>query len=123
MLSVAHGVARQAFRCLAAILLAAALSLAAESAASQPAQHDGELPPPLWPNSPFRGIIDGTGKPIPCRCRAIGGTFQLGDILCMRTHLGVQLARCDLLLNNTSWVPLGIPCTLSRLDSRHTTTQ
>jgi len=27
----------------------------------------------------------------------------------------VQLARCDLLLNNTSWVPIGVPCTMSHL--------
>jgi hypothetical protein len=33
----------------------------------------------------------------------------------MNTHLGVQLARCDLLLNNTSWVPIGVPCIMSRL--------
>ena len=33
----------------------------------------------------------------------------------MNTHLGVQLARCDLFLNNTSWVPIGVPCTMSRL--------
>jgi hypothetical protein len=33
----------------------------------------------------------------------------------METPLGVQLARCDLFLNNTSWVPLGLPCTISRL--------
>jgi hypothetical protein len=33
----------------------------------------------------------------------------------MSTPLGVQLARCDLLLNNTSWVPIGVPCTMSLL--------
>jgi hypothetical protein len=33
----------------------------------------------------------------------------------MTTHLGVQLARCDLYLNNTSWVPTGVPCTVSGL--------
>ena len=36
----------------------------------------------------------------------------------MNTHLGVQLARCDLMLNNTSWVPLGVPCIMSGLKTR-----
>ncbi|HXE69315.1 MAG TPA: hypothetical protein VN523_08145 [Hyphomicrobiaceae bacterium] len=33
----------------------------------------------------------------------------------MNTHLGRQLTRCDLFLNNTSWVPTGVPCTTSAL--------
>jgi hypothetical protein len=72
------------------------------------------IPPPAWPSSPFRYTVDGvTGLPIPHVCRSGGSTFQLGDTVCMKTHLGVQLARCDLLLNNTSWVPIGIACTMN----------
>jgi hypothetical protein len=75
-----------------------------------------EGPPPAWPNSPFHGVISGaTGEPIPCRCRFEGSAFALGATVCMRTHLGVQLARCDLFLNNTTWVPTGVPCTISGL--------
>jgi hypothetical protein len=70
--------------------------------------------PPAWPTSPFHGVIDGSGKRIPCRCRFRGEAYRLGDTVCMNTHLGVQLARCDLALNNTSWVPTGVPCTISR---------
>lgn len=70
---------------------------------------------PAWPTSPFHGVIDGfTGKPIPCRCRFQGTTYALGTTVCMNTPLGQQLARCDLFLNNTSWVPTGTPCTMSR---------
>jgi len=77
---------------------------------------DAGIPPPAWPTSPFHGVISGaTGEPIPCRCRFRESEFRLGDTVCMNTHLGVQLARCDLLLNNTSWVPIGVPCTMSRL--------
>lgn len=77
------------------------------------------VPPPAWPTSPFHGVPSGdTGEPIPCRCRFNGSEFRLGDTVCMRTHLGVQLARCDLMLNNTSWVPIGVPCTMSRLNTR-----
>ena len=73
-------------------------------------------PPSAWPTSPFHGVISGaTGEPIPCRCRHQGSAYRLGDTVCMSTHLGVQLARCDLVLNNTSWIPTGVPCTMSSL--------
>ena len=79
----------------------------------------GSGPPPAWPTSPFHGVISGaTGEPIPCRCRFRGGAYRLGDTVCMSTHLGVQLARCDLILNNTSWIPTGVPCTMSLLPRR-----
>src|SRR5438105_1060281 len=77
------------------------------------------LPPPAWPTSPYHGVISGaTGEPIPCRCRFKDSDYRLGDTVCMNTHLGVQLARCDLFLNNTSWIPIGVPCTMSRLGTR-----
>jgi hypothetical protein len=77
------------------------------------------VPPPAWPTSPFHGVISGaTGEPIPCRCRYRDSDFMLGATVCMNTHVGVQLARCDLFLNNTSWVPIGVPCTMSRLNTR-----
>ena len=77
------------------------------------------VPPPAWPTSPFHGVISGaTGEAIPCRCRFRGSEFRLGETVCMSTHLGVQLARCDLMLNNTSWVPIGVPCIMSGLKTR-----
>lgn len=75
--------------------------------------------PQAWPTSPFHGVISGaTGEPIPCRCRFRGGAYRLGAEVCMSTPLGVQLARCDLVLNNTSWIPTGVSCTMSRLRTR-----
>lgn len=98
----------------AAVAVAAqALSLLAHAADEQHGDAVG-APPPAWPTSPFHGVISGaTGEAIPCRCRYRDSDFRLGDTVCMSTHLGVQLARCDLFLNNTSWVPLGVPCTMS----------
>jgi len=104
------------------------LVLAAVAAASLLARagplHAGEgadgsasqgAPPPAWPTSPYHGVISGaTGEPIPCRCRYRDSDFRLGDTVCMNTYRGVQLARCDLFLNNTTWVPIGVPCTLSQ---------
>jgi len=101
----------------------AAAAMVASSAAvwavDPPGTEGAVLPPASWPTSPFHGVISGaTGQPIPCRCRFKGGEFRLGDMVCMNTHLGVQLARCDLVLNNTSWVPMGVPCIMSRLPAR-----
>jgi hypothetical protein len=97
-------------------------------AATLPAARAGEgvgagamdaAPPPAWPTSPFHGVISGaTGEPIPCRCRYRDSDYRLGSTVCMNTYLGVQMARCDLFLNNTSWVPLGVPCTISALPTR-----
>ena len=70
---------------------------------------------PAWPSSPFHGMRDGDGQIIPCRCRFQGQEYRLGEEVCMSTHTGIVLTRCDLLLNNTSWIPTGTPCTISRL--------
>jgi hypothetical protein len=114
-----HGVATATFRLGCAVVQAAmalALVLPAE-AVDQGTTNSG--PPPAWPTSPYHGVISSaTGEPIPCRCRFRGNAYRLGDTVCMTTHLGVQLARCDLFLNNTSWVPTGVPCTMSLLPRR-----
>ena len=70
---------------------------------------------PAYPASPFHGVQDGNGRTIPCRCRFQGLLYQLGDLVCMSTPEGTVLTRCDLLLNNTSWVPTHTACTLSFL--------
>jgi hypothetical protein len=94
--------------------LVAGLLVPAAVRAVEPAGGAREVPPAAWSTSPFHGVISGaTGEPIPCRCRFKGGEAKLGETVCMETPLGVQLARCDLFLNNTSWVPLGVACTLS----------
>jgi hypothetical protein len=58
-------------------------------------------------------VIDGYGRPIPCRCRAGGRYYELGDLVCMATPSGPVLTRCGVVLNNTSWTPTREPCTLS----------
>jgi hypothetical protein len=60
-------------------------------------------------------VIDGWGKPIPCRCRYGGRTYQLGETVCMNTPFGTRLARCELVLNNTSWVPTQDSCVISSM--------
>ena len=52
-----------------------------------------------------------------CTCRAQGGIEAvIGDTVCLDTAKGRQLARCDQVLNNTSWTFLGVPCPFARLD-------
>ena len=70
--------------------------------------------PPAYPSSPWHGLIDGDGNPIPCRCRFDGKEWRLGELVCMSTHVGTVLTRCDLVQNNTSWVPTTTPCTTSQ---------
>jgi hypothetical protein len=102
---------------LAAVVAAAAVALPRPALTGDGAESGA--PPPAWPTSPYHGVISGaTGEPIPCRCRYRDSDFKLGDTVCMNTYRGVQMARCDLFLNNTSWVPIGIPCTMSQA-SKH----
>jgi hypothetical protein len=71
-------------------------------------------PGEAWKSSPHHGVLNGaTGKPIPCVCRFKGQDFRLGAAVCMNTHVGTVIARCDLMLNNTSWVPTDEPCVVS----------
>jgi len=101
-----------------AMLSMVATASAQETAPGAPAPGQGAaeapegFPPPNFPTSPHRGVIDGwTGKPIPCRCRFEGKQLELGTIVCMSTHVGTVLTRCDIVGNNTSWVPSREPCT------------
>jgi hypothetical protein len=88
-----------------------ALTLAAASLTAQSAP-----PGEAWRTSPFHKVInEATGKPIPCVCRYRDRKFQVGEAVCMQTHLGVLITRCDLHLNNTSWVPTNEPCTVSQV--------
>ena len=52
--------------------------------------------------------------PIPCTCRAQGTSFALGAVVCLKTPEGPRLARCERVLNNTSWTPLETPCPTAR---------
>ncbi|MCL4766791.1 MAG: hypothetical protein KJZ80_11195 [Hyphomicrobiaceae bacterium] len=93
--------------------MSAAVALAASSGA---AGADPGQPAPGDPRITPGQVIDGwTGQPIPCRCRYQGQAYRLGDVVCMSTHLGTVLTRCELFLNNTSWMPTREPCTISGL--------
>ncbi len=50
-----------------------------------------------------------------CKCRSNGEVFVQGEHTCIKTNQGFRLARCDMVLNNTSWVVVGDSCPLSSL--------
>lgn len=45
-----------------------------------------------------------------CVCRANGKNFEEGQVTCFRLPSGMKLARCERVLNNTSWKMLGDGC-------------
>jgi hypothetical protein len=57
-----------------------------------------------------------------CTCRAQGGIEAfLGETVCIATASGARLARCDMVLNNTSWTFLDSPCPQALLDQMSNT--
>ena len=50
-----------------------------------------------------------------CTCRFVGGDIAEGQTACIKTPKGMVLARCERVLNNTSWKMLGTPCPSSQL--------
>lgn len=52
-----------------------------------------------------------------CTCRYQGGDVVEGQTVCMKTAKGMALARCDRVLNNTSWKFLDQPCPTANLIS------
>lgn len=46
----------------------------------------------------------------PCPCRHVGGIAQPGETVCLDLYGKRQLARCEMVLNNSSWRFLGAGC-------------
>ena len=45
-----------------------------------------------------------------CECRANGQTFKQGEVVCLKLPSGAQLARCEMVLNNSSWKKISDGC-------------
>ena len=118
MIALGHGVAKSKLgqTCAAGLLAAAAWLFCPVSGHAEPPSPAAPRDAPAaenWRTSPWHGVIDGAGRVIPCRCRFQGREYRLGETVCMQTHLGTVLTRCDLFMNNTSWVPSSEACTVS----------
>ena len=93
-------------------VLLAGLGLAAAIPALQAQQ---AAPGEAWKSSPFHGVPNAaTGKNIPCVCVFRGKEYRLGEAVCMQTHVGTVVTKCDLLLNNTTWAPTTEACNVSQ---------
>ena len=49
-----------------------------------------------------------------CTCRGNGQDVPEGQTICLKTASGAKLARCERVLNNTSWKILDSDCPLAR---------
>ncbi len=57
-----------------------------------------------------------------CTCKFVGGDVKQGETACISTAQGKSLARCEMVLNNTSWTILNQPCDVeqsSRKTGKH----
>ena len=45
-----------------------------------------------------------------CQCVAAGKKYGLGEVACLKLPNGNRLARCGMVLNNSSWTPLQEAC-------------
>ena len=66
---------------------------------------------------PSTGLAPGapTKKP-DCQCRANGLKYELGETTCFSTNKGLVRARCELVLNNTSWKILQGSCDTASIE-------
>lgn len=51
-----------------------------------------------------------------CTCRHSGGDVNEGQTACIKTPKGMAMARCERVLNNTSWKMLDVPCPLANAE-------
>ena len=52
---------------------------------------------------------------VPCTCRYQGEDFVLGEEVCMDRTSGSTMARCEMVLNNTSWKFTEAPCPVTNV--------
>lgn len=50
-----------------------------------------------------------------CTCRHAGGDVPEGQTACINSPNGMKMARCEKVLNNTSWKMLDAPCPYSEV--------
>ena len=56
-------------------------------------------------------LLVGSAAAHNCKCRYAGGEAAQGELRCIKTSEGLRLARCEMVLNNSSWTMLQEKCT------------
>lgn len=51
-----------------------------------------------------------------CKCLANGRVYNHGQLACLKLPNGEQLARCDMVLNNSSWKKVRDGCPVSEVE-------
>ncbi|MGB7336080.1 MAG: hypothetical protein WBD01_09855 [Salaquimonas sp.] len=54
-----------------------------------------------------------------CTCRHVGGDVLEGQSACIKSPKGMTMARCERVLNNTSWKMLDTPCPYSEVPDKY----
>lgn len=52
-----------------------------------------------------------------CECRANSRMYRHGELACLRLPTGEQLARCDMVLNNSAWMKVSDGCPEASADN------
>ena len=86
-----------------------AAPLATEAATPAAAATPGAVSGPSRTTSP---------DPASCICRAQGQDHELGATICLRGPRGPRIAKCVMVLNNTSWKFTNAPCALAEASPR-----
>jgi len=55
-------------------------------------------------------VVSASSASADCTCRSRDVVANEGEVVCLNTPLGQRLARCDKVLNNTSWTFLQGAC-------------
>jgi hypothetical protein len=66
----------------------------------------------VWLAFSLAGLVLGQAVPAQadCQCVAAGKRYHLGEIACISLPEGDRLARCSMVLNNSSWMKLHDSC-------------
>lgn len=57
-----------------------------------------------------------------CQCVAAGKKYHIGEVACLNLPQGKRLARCSMVLNNSSWEKLEDSCPLAFNDTAQMST-
>jgi hypothetical protein len=66
----------------------------------------------VWLSLSLAGLVLGSmaTAQADCQCVAGGKKYQIGEVICLSLPGGSRLARCGMVLNNSSWTQLQETC-------------